>query len=52
MKIFRWGDDFGVRVPREIIRELELKAGDEVNLERIDGKTLVISKVSGGQIIR
>ena len=47
MKIFRWGDDVGVRVPRKLIRELDLKDGDEVNLEIIGEKTFVISKISG-----
>ena len=47
MKIFRWGDDLGVRVPRKLIRELDLKDGDEVNLEIIGEKTFVISKILG-----
>ena len=38
MRIARWGNSLAVRLPSSLIEALELKEGDEINLE-IAGRT-------------
>ena len=46
MQIARWGNSLAIRVPAKIVRALNLKEGDEVDLERGPGagKSLQLSK--------
>lgn len=43
-KAARWGNSLGVRIPREGIEQLKLKAGDSVKLV-ISGDTITIKRV-------
>jgi len=44
MKIAKWGNSLAVRLPKDVVDELELKSGDKVVL-RIDGRrTLMIAR--------
>lgn len=46
MKIGRRGKDLAVRIPARLVRELELRLGDEVQLARADEGTLLLAKVN------
>lgn len=47
MKVARWGDSLAVRIPAKVVRALELKEGDEIDLIRTEGDTLAV--VTGQQ---
>ncbi len=32
MRVFKWGNDLAVQIPEEIVRALDLKAGDEIDV--------------------
>lgn len=36
-KITKWGNSYGIRIPKEIIRELNLSEGIEFNMNVVDG---------------
>ena len=33
MRVFKWGNDLAVQIPEEIVRALDLKAGDEIDVQ-------------------
>jgi antitoxin MazE len=37
MQVSRWGNSLAIRVPAKIVRQLDLREGDEVELERGPG---------------
>lgn len=41
MQIARWGNSLAVRLPAELVRELGLKEGDQIDLVKDDGTLLV-----------
>ncbi len=46
MKVSKWGNSLGVRLPKEIVLELGLQEGDEINLSVVpDLQTFVISRL-------
>ncbi|WP_375306198.1 AbrB/MazE/SpoVT family DNA-binding domain-containing protein [Bradyrhizobium sp. A11] len=32
LKVFKWGDDLAVELPEELVSQLGLKEGDELNI--------------------
>jgi antitoxin MazE len=32
MRVFKWGNDLAVQIPEELVRALDLKAGDEIDV--------------------
>lgn len=43
-KIQKWGNSFGIRIPKEFIEELNLKQGSEIELRKIDDILQIIPK--------
>ena len=41
MLVAKWGNSLAVRLPAELVRELGLKEGDQIELERFDGSLQV-----------
>jgi len=41
MQIARWGNSLAVRLPAELVRELGLQEGDQIDLVKDDGTVLV-----------
>lgn len=41
MQIAKWGNSLAVRLPAELVRELGLKEGDQIDLVRDDGAVKV-----------
>ena len=42
MQVAKWGNSLAVRIPADVVRALELKEGDDVDLVRIDEDKLAI----------
>ena len=45
MHISKWGASLAVRVPKALVKELKLKAGDEVDLVALGRRKLGLSKI-------
>ena len=41
MQVAKWGNSLAVRLPAELVRELGLKEGDQIDLLKDDGTMLV-----------
>lgn len=44
MKVAKWGNSYGIRIPRDVLRALDLKEGDEVDVKRTRDGGLEISR--------
>ena len=44
MQVSKWGDSLAVRLPRELVEEMGLAVGDELNVVDVKGKTIVVEK--------
>lgn len=42
-KLQKWGNSDGIRIPSNILKSLNLKTNDKVNLQQVDDK-IIISK--------
>jgi antitoxin MazE len=47
MKLARWGNSLAVRLPRALVKALDLKEGDEIELARGGGPEIAVSRVVG-----
>ena len=41
MQVAKWGNSLAVRLPADLVRELGLKEGDQIDLIKDDGAVLV-----------
>jgi antitoxin MazE len=41
MQVAKWGNSLAVRLPAELVRELDLKEGDQIDLVKDDGQVKV-----------
>ena len=44
MRLAKWGNSLGLRLPRSLVREMGLKPGDEVTLLQIGERDLALSR--------
>ena len=44
MKIAKWGNSYGIRIPKDVLRALNLQEGDEVEVKRTSEGDLEISR--------
>jgi antitoxin MazE len=44
MQVSRWGNSLAVRLPTKLMQELELKEGDDLEVEAVGGRTLQLRK--------
>jgi antitoxin MazE len=44
MLVSKWGDSLAVRLPKELVEEMGLTAGDELNVVDVRGRTVVVEK--------
>jgi antitoxin MazE len=44
MKVARWGNSLAVRLPKDVVEELDLKEGDDVRLVRRPGGELEVDR--------
>jgi antitoxin MazE len=47
MQVARWGNSLAIRLPVAVVKALELKEGDEINLEVVHARELSVSKEPG-----
>jgi antitoxin MazE len=47
MQVAKWGNSLAVRLPVAVVKALDLKAGDEINLHVADSRELGISRQPG-----
>ena len=47
MLISRWGNSLGVRLPRALVKDLGLKAGDELEVVSASEARIVLAKPDG-----
>ena len=45
MQVARWGNSLAVRLPAELVRELGLKEGDQINLVKDDGAAVKVHRL-------
>lgn len=45
MQVSKWGNSLAVRLPKKLVDEMGLEAGDEVELEPADKRRLMVRKV-------
>lgn len=48
MKVAKWGNSLAVRLPRELVETMRLKAGDELEIASAGNKRLAISRRDRG----
>jgi len=51
MQVAKWGNSLAVRLPADLVRELGLKEGDQVDLVRDDSALLVRRRPDAGQVL-
>lgn len=47
MRVARWGNGLAVRLPSAVIQSLDLREGDEIDLQVIDARTLAVERSPG-----
>jgi len=47
MQVSKWGNSLAVRLPASVVRALELKEGDQIELHLANRRSLEVSKVPG-----
>ena len=52
MRVSKWGNSLAVRIPRDVVRALELEEGDEIELSRRAPGVLEIEKVTREEAIK
>lgn len=51
MHVAKWGNSLAVRLPADLVRELGLKAGDEIELRRADEGLAVRRRPSADDVL-
>jgi antitoxin MazE len=44
MQVAKWGNSLAVRLPKKLVENLDLKAGDEIELVDVEARRLVVAK--------
>jgi antitoxin MazE len=44
MRVFKWGNNLAIRLPKGVVGEMDLRAGDELNIVNAVGRTLFVQK--------
>ena len=47
MQVSKWGNSLAVRLPASVVRALELKEGDQIELHLANRRSLKVAKVPG-----
>lgn len=45
LRLQKWGNSDGIRIPSNILKTLNLKTNDKINLEQIDDKIIISKKI-------
>ncbi|MEY9880886.1 AbrB/MazE/SpoVT family DNA-binding domain-containing protein [Bradyrhizobium sp. USDA 329] len=49
LKVFKWGDDLAIELPHELVSQLALKEGDELEIVAAVGAESVEARISSGE---
>jgi len=52
MQVARWGNSLAVRLPAELVRRLELKEGDRIELIAEDGALKVLRQPRAEEVLK
>ena len=52
MQVAKWGNSLAVRLPADLVRELGLKEGDQVDLVKDDGTILVRRQTRADEVLQ
>ena len=44
-KLQKWGNSVGIRIPHSILKELNLKINDLINIEKFEDKVIITKQV-------
>ena len=44
-RLQKWGNSVGIRIPHSILKELNLKINDLINIEKVDDKVIMTKKL-------
>lgn len=44
MRVAEWGNSLAIRLPKELVKALGIKAGDELDVVEAAGRTLTVKK--------
>jgi antitoxin MazE len=44
MQVTKWGDCLAVRLPKALVEKMGLRAGDELDIVDVAGRTLIVQK--------
>ena len=45
-RLQKWGNSVGIRIPHSILRELNLKINDLINIEKVEDKVVITKQVA------
>ncbi|MBV0892973.1 AbrB/MazE/SpoVT family DNA-binding domain-containing protein [Paracoccus sp. Z118] len=51
MQVAKWGNSLAVRLPAELVRELGLKEGDQIELERAESRLAISRRPSAEEVL-
>ena len=51
MQVARWGNSLAIRLPADLVRELGLKEGDQIDLVKDDGKVKVRRRPRADEVL-
>lgn len=51
MQVAKWGNSLAVRLPADLVRELGLKEGDQIDLVKDDGKVKVRRRPRADEVL-
>lgn len=51
MQVAKWGNSLAVRLPAELVRELGLREGDQIDLVACDGKLAVARQPRADEVL-
>ncbi len=51
MHVAKWGNSLAVRLPAELVRQMGLKEGDEIALERADSRLAIRRLPSADEVL-
>jgi len=49
IRLQKWGNSLGIRIPSNILKSLDLKSGDSVNIKEEDD-SIIITKIKNNKI--
>ena len=44
MRVVKWGNSLAIRLPSAVVRALDLKAGDDIEIRAAGGRTIDLSR--------